>query len=86
MFTGASGCSGCHTLADANATGADRAEPRPDDRRRDAAPDQPDITDPNAKIAKGFTPNIMPGTFAQSLTKPQLDALVAYLAAVAGKK
>ncbi len=86
VFTGASGCSGCHTLADANATGA--VGPNLDQTIADATPAEikQDITDPNAKIAKGFTPNIMPGTFAQSLTKPQLDALVAYLAAVAGKK
>ena len=36
------------------------------------------ITNPNAKVVKGFAPNLMPQTFA-SLTPAQLDQLVAYI-------
>ena len=38
------------------------------------------ISDPNAYIAEGFAPNIMPGNFATKLSSKQLDDLVAYLA------
>ena len=37
------------------------------------------IVDPNAKIAQGYQPNVMPGTFESSLSDEQLDALVQYL-------
>ena len=37
------------------------------------------ITDPNAYVQKGYPKNVMPQTFGKSLSKQQLDALVAYL-------
>ena len=37
------------------------------------------IVDPNAKIASGYQPSVMPGTFESSLSDEQLDALVQYL-------
>jgi hypothetical protein len=40
------------------------------------------ITKPNAFIAPGFKPNLMPPNFSQSLTAAQLQALVSYLASV----
>ena len=38
------------------------------------------ITDPNAYIAEGFAPGIMPDNFDTSLSPKQIDDLVAYLA------
>jgi len=39
------------------------------------------IVDPNAYIAKGYQPGVMPGTFASTIPASQLNALVAYIAA-----
>ena len=78
------GCSGCHTFQPAAST----ATTGPDlDNLKAAAqqagkPLEPfvrqSIVDPNAYIAKGYQPNIMPGTFG-SLPKSQLDALVQFI-------
>jgi cytochrome c oxidase subunit 2 len=38
------------------------------------------ITNPNAYVAKGFAPGIMPQSFGSNLSKKQLDDLVGYLA------
>ena len=37
------------------------------------------IVDPNAKIASGYQPSVMPETFESTLSDKQLDALVQYL-------
>ena len=37
------------------------------------------ITDPNAQIVAGYTANVMPSTFGQTLDKNQIAALVAYI-------
>jgi cytochrome c oxidase subunit II len=73
------GCSGCHTLADADAHG--QIGPNLDDVLKDveAAKVREDIVAPNKEIAQGYGPDIMPQTFGQTLTPSQLDALVAYL-------
>jgi cytochrome c oxidase subunit 2 len=89
------GCGTCHTLADAGATGtvgpnldtrlrADCKNPA-SIRARGATLTQcikTAIIKPYAYIPPGFQPNIMPSNFAQTLTPPQLQALVAYLASV----
>ncbi len=85
VFTGASGCSGCHTLADAGATGQIGPNLDMTLKGKHAAFISQSITDPNANIAAGFTKGIMPATFKSSLSKAQLDALVAYLASVTSK-
>jgi cytochrome c oxidase subunit II len=77
IFTSA-GCSGCHTLAKAGATGT----VGPDLGKLgnvDANFIRTSIVDPNAKITKGFKPNIMPQNFKTQLSKEELDALVKYL-------
>ena len=38
------------------------------------------IVDPNAYIAKGYAPGIMPTSFRSSLSAKQIDDLAAYLA------
>jgi len=37
------------------------------------------ILDPNAKIVKGFAPNLMPPTFGKTLTADQINDLIAYI-------
>jgi hypothetical protein len=37
------------------------------------------IVDPNAEIAKGYPPNVMPANFEQTLTPKELEDLVQYL-------
>lgn len=37
------------------------------------------ISNPNLQIVKGFSPNVMPGTFGQTLDKNQIATLVAYI-------
>jgi mono/diheme cytochrome c family protein len=42
------------------------------------------ITDPNATIAAGYPPNVMPSNFGQTLTPDQLQQLVTYLQTATG--
>jgi len=73
------GCGGCHTLAEAQSggtTGPNLDEVLPG---QSAATIEEDIVDPNASIAKGFPPNVMPADYAQNLTPKELKDLVQYL-------
>jgi cytochrome c oxidase subunit 2 len=87
----ANGCSSCHTLSAANATG--KVGPDLDNLIAYAKKaNQPleafvhqSIVDPNAYIQPGYPKNVMPGTFGQSLTKSQLDAVVSFLVQSAQK-
>ena len=87
-----SGCGGCHTLAAAKTTG--KTGPPLDDLApafaaakaagKTKATDlagfvKESIADPNAYIAKGFAPNVMPNNFASNLSPKQFDALIALL-------
>jgi cytochrome c oxidase subunit 2 len=78
VFTEA-GCAGCHALADANANGS--VGPDLDEvlKGQDADAIRKSIVDPNADIAEGFGPNIMPPDYADTIKPEQLDALVSYL-------
>src|SRR3954471_16276245 len=67
LFAGTAGCAGCHTLKDAGATGTvgpdlDKVVPT-----LSKADIKQSIVDPNAKIAQGYSPNIMPGNFEDTL-------------------
>jgi cytochrome c oxidase subunit 2 len=79
-----SGCSGCHTFQPAGATGKIGPDLDQALKGKDAAFIKTSIQDPGAEIAKGF-PDIMPKTYADSLSPEELDALVKYLGTVAGK-
>jgi cytochrome c oxidase subunit II len=73
------GCSGCHTLAAAGATGdigpnLDEVLPQ-----RSADEIEESIIDPDAELSPGFAQGIMPDTFGDSLDREQLSALVGYL-------
>jgi mono/diheme cytochrome c family protein len=73
------GCGGCHTLAEAETggtTGPNLDEVLPG---QSAAMIDKSIVDPNAVIAKGFPPNVMPSTYGTSLTPKELEDLVQYL-------
>jgi cytochrome c oxidase subunit 2 len=75
-------CGACHTLADAGSTGTtgpdlDRSlSGMSEDEIRTA------IVDPDAEIAPSFAAGVMPSNFEETLTAPQIDGLVAYLATV----
>ena len=92
----ANGCGGCHTLADAGATG--NVGPKLDDlapqaakfgkQRGESAKDyvRESIVDPRAFTVPGYPKNVMPTTFKNDLSKQQVDALVDYLLSVSGGK
>ena len=75
----ANGCGGCHTLSDAGSNG--QIGPNLDDALKGQTDAQikEDIVDPNAEIAPGYGPGIMPENFEQTISPTDLDALVAYL-------
>jgi len=73
------GCGGCHTLAAANAggtTGPDLDEVLPGQPESEI---EESIVEPNAKIAQGYPPNVMPQNFGEILTEKELEDLVQYL-------
>jgi mono/diheme cytochrome c family protein len=75
----ATNCGGCHTLAAAATTGT--TGPDLDDALKGMSAQQisQSITDPNAVIAPGYQPNVMPQNFGQTLQPDQLQQLVSYL-------
>ncbi len=83
LFTSA-GCGGCHTLADAGTSG--QVGPSLDQalKGKDAAFVRQSIVDPNAVIAQGYQPNVMPQDFGSTLSKAQIDGLVEYLLKATG--
>jgi cytochrome c oxidase subunit 2 len=89
VFTGSAGCSTCHTLAAAGATGTigpDLGVRLVPDAKKAGLPLKQfilqSITAPNKFIAPGFQPNIMPPNFAQKLTPAQIQELVNFIAGV----
>jgi mono/diheme cytochrome c family protein len=73
------GCGTCHTLAAANSggvTGPDLDEVLPG---QSAAMVEKSILDPNASLAKGYPPNVMPPNFEELISKKELEQLVEYL-------
>jgi cytochrome c oxidase subunit II len=81
----ANGCSSCHTLSAAGSTGT--TGPNLDNlvayARQAKQPLEPfireSIVNPNAYVQPSYPKGVMPQTFGQSLTKEQLDHLVAFL-------
>jgi cytochrome c oxidase subunit 2 len=90
VFTGSAGCGSCHTLAAAGTTGTVgpnlgvRVVP---DAQKAGMPVKAfvmqSILKPNAFIAPGYGPNVMPQTFSQTLTQTQVQALVNFISSVA---
>jgi cytochrome c oxidase subunit 2 len=95
-FTGSAGCSGCHTLAAASATGTvgpnldvrlrtDCANPASQKIRGTTLKQciETAITKPYAYLPTGYSAGIMPSNFAQRLPPDQIQALVNFLASAA---
>jgi cytochrome c oxidase subunit 2 len=76
------GCQGCHTLSDAGANAT--IGPDLDKALAGASKAQirESIVKPNAEIEKGYSPDIMPQNFEETLGADRVDALVDYLAEV----
>ncbi len=96
LFTGSAGCSSCHTLAAAGATGT--VGPDLDTRlRADCATAASKgirgatleqcihtaITKPYAYLPHGYAAGIMPATFSKTLTQTQIQSLVNFLSSMA---
>jgi cytochrome c oxidase subunit 2 len=89
VFTGSAGCGSCHTLAAAGTTGTvgpnlgTSIVPSAKKAGMSVKPFiQESILKPNAFIAPGYGPNVMPQTFGQTLTSTQVQALVNFLSSV----
>ena len=80
------GCAGCHTLADAGSTGTTGPDLDGALKGEDEEFIRTSITDPNADIAKGYPPDVMPQSYGTDLSPEELDALVSYLAQVTSGK
>ena len=77
--TGAIGCSSCHTMKAAGATGTIGPNL---DKVLTADPPSPtreSIVDPNKEIVPGYSANVMPTNYGTALSKAQLSALVTYV-------
>jgi len=74
------GCGTCHTLQAAGTSGT--VGPKLDEvlKGKDADFIQESIVDPDAEIADGFQPGLMPQTYDDQFDDKQLSDLVAYLA------
>jgi cytochrome c oxidase subunit 2 len=96
VFTGVGGCSACHTLAAAGATGtigpnldqrmrSDCATPASKKIRGPTLADciQTAITHPYEYIPSGFASGVMPPNFAQRLSSTQIQSLVMFLETMA---
>jgi cytochrome c oxidase subunit II len=83
--TGATACGSCHTLADAGTTGVTGPDLDKFLKGKSPAFIKQSILDPNKVIAPGYQPNIMPPNFGDTLSAPQVDALVKYLSDVTNK-
>lgn len=71
------GCAACHTILDTQSPVGPNlthvgSRLKPEEIRQS-------ITDPNAVIAKGFPPNVMPADFAERMTAKELELLVQFL-------
>jgi cytochrome c oxidase subunit 2 len=95
VFTGVGGCTACHTLAAAGATGI--VGPNLDQRLRSDCQTPASqklrgatlsqcidtaITKPYAYIPSGYRANVMPPNFSQTLGSTQIQALVSFLSSV----
>lgn len=74
------GCGGCHTF---KAAGSGGVTGPPLEEALGPGTTTADIeemvVDPNAEIAKGYPPNVMPQNFGQILSKKEIEDLVQYL-------
>lgn len=73
------GCGGCHTLAAAGSGGV--TGPDLDEVLAGQSPEKihEDIVDPNKVIAQGYSANVMPTNFGDTISAEELEQLVQYL-------
>jgi len=73
------GCGGCHAFEPAGSKGA--IGPNLDEALKGKSAEyiQQSITDPNAEIAQGFQPGVMPEDYGSQLTSKQMADLVVFL-------
>jgi cytochrome c oxidase subunit 2 len=73
------GCGGCHAFQAAGTNAS--VGPNLDEalKGKDAAFIEESIKDPNAEVASGFSPNVMPQDYASSLSSKEIADLVAFL-------
>jgi len=74
------GCGACHTFEPAGSNAAVGPDLDTALQGKDAEFIRVSIVDPNAEVANGFQPNVMPQNFDQQLSDKQLNDLVAFLA------
>ena len=79
------GCSGCHTLKAAGASGTTGPDLDTVIPNQTAAEVKKSIVDPGAKITQGYQ-DVMPKNFEQVISPQDLDALVQFLLKYSGKK
>ena len=74
------GCGSCHTFKAANSTGTTGPDLNeylaPDD---DKAGIEEMIVDPNTEIAEGYSANVMPKNYGQSISKGETEQLAQFL-------
>jgi mono/diheme cytochrome c family protein len=75
------GCAGCHAFAAAGSSGT--TGPNLDESLdgKDAEYVRRAIVEPDADVAEGYSPGVMPKTYEEQLSPEQLDDLVAFLEA-----
>jgi mono/diheme cytochrome c family protein len=74
-----SGCGGCHTVAAAGTNGTTGPNLDESLAGKDAAYVEQAIVDPNAEIAEGYGPGVMPQTYEQQFSPKQIADLVTFL-------
>jgi mono/diheme cytochrome c family protein len=73
------GCGGCHTFEAAGSSGTTGPNLDESLAGKDAAYVERAIVEPNADIAEGYGPGVMPQTYEDQLSPKQLHDLVAFL-------
>ena len=73
------GCGSCHAFEPAGSTGNVGPNLSEALQGKDAEFIQQSIVDPNAVIAEGYQPNIMPQTYGSDLSAKEIADLVAFL-------
>jgi mono/diheme cytochrome c family protein len=81
------GCGGCHTLSAAHSTGTtgpDLDESLATDDDTQGIEEM--IIHPNTEVVEGYPPNVMPQTYGQSLSEPEVHELAEFLVATTKAK
>ena len=73
------GCGGCHTFAPAGSSGTIGPDLDKVLKGKNADFIKESVVNPNAEIASGYQPNIMPSGYGSQLTSKQIADLVSFL-------